>query len=142
MSCAACDSIERIRRGENDRFIAELSESYLVLGDDQFYEGWCVLLTKDHQEHLAELPPERSMRLWQDVIRTAAAMTRELRPVRINYECLGNLLHHIHWHIVPRYQNDPDPQSPIWLRPPEQRKGNLSPQRRTELVRQLRAAIG
>jgi diadenosine tetraphosphate (Ap4A) HIT family hydrolase len=141
MTCAACESIERIRRGGNDSFIAELSESYAVLADEQFYEGWCVLLIKDHQEHLAQLPRERSVRLWQDVTRVAEAMTRQLRPVRINYECLGNQLHHIHWHIVPRYATDPDPTSPIWLCPPEQRRGNVSAQRRAELIATLRAAI-
>jgi diadenosine tetraphosphate (Ap4A) HIT family hydrolase len=137
----ACERIDAIRRGQNENFIAELSESYAVLADEQFYEGWCVLLLKDHHEHLAQLPAERSVRLWQDVMRIAAAMTRQLRPVRINYECLGNQLHHIHWHIVPRYANDPDPQSPIWLRPPDQRRGNLSPQRRNELIAMLRAGL-
>ena len=141
MSCAACESIERIRRGANDSFIAQLSESYAVLADEQFYEGWCVLLIKDHQEHLAQVPRERSGRLWQDVIRVAEAMPRPFKPVRITYECLGNQLHHIHWHVVPRYANDPDPTSPIWLRPPEQRRGNISSQRRAELIAMLRAAI-
>ena len=45
MTCLACDRIEQIKQGQNPRFIAELSQSYVVLGDEQFYRGWCVLLS-------------------------------------------------------------------------------------------------
>src|SRR5206468_12926885 len=127
-------------RGENGSFIAKLSESFAVLGDEQFYEGWCILLIKDHQKHLAQLPAERSMRLWQDVMRIAAAMTRELRPARINYENLGNQLHHIHWHVIPRYANDPDPTMPIWTRGREAMQVSLKPQDESKLIARLRRA--
>ena len=30
------------------------------------------------------------------------------RSVRINYENLGNQLHHIHWHVIPRYADEPE----------------------------------
>src|SRR4051812_13874265 len=123
MICDACHRIEQIRAGENPRFIAELSESCVVLGDEQFYRGWCILLLKDHHEHLAALPVERQRNLWNDVALVAQTITRELKPVRINYECLGNQLHHIHWHIIPRYADDPDPKNPIWLRSPDQQRG-------------------
>jgi diadenosine tetraphosphate (Ap4A) HIT family hydrolase len=141
MSCEACDRIALIRRDENPNFIAEMSESFAVLADEQGYEGWCILLLKDHHEHLAMLSSHRQARLWDDVSRVAGGITRDLKPALINYECLGNLLHHIHWHVIPRYSNDPDPQMPIWVRPPEERRGNISPSRRTELIQILRRAL-
>ena len=92
----------------------ELSESYLVLQDQQSTLGWCVLLLKDHHEHLGGLPPRRAKRLFEDVLKTAAAIQKAVRPLRINYECLGNTLHHIHWHIIPRHRSDPTPLAPVW----------------------------
>jgi diadenosine tetraphosphate (Ap4A) HIT family hydrolase len=141
MDCFACNRIEQIRRGENPHFIVELSESYAVLSDEQPYEGWCILLLKDHHEQLAGLPRERQSRLWDDVAKVASAVTRELKPVRINYENLGNQLHHIHWHVIPRYANDPDPTRPIWLRKPEELKVKLSDEREAALIARLRRAL-
>ncbi|CAN5499822.1 HIT family protein [soil metagenome] len=141
MDCFACNRIEQIRRGENPYFIAELSESYAVLADEQPYQGWCILLLKDHHEQLAGLPLERQANLWNDVAKVASAITRELGPVRINYENLGNQLHHIHWHIIPRYENDPDPKMPIWVRKREELQVKLAASEEAELIARLRRAL-
>jgi diadenosine tetraphosphate (Ap4A) HIT family hydrolase len=141
MDCFACDRIEQIRRGENPHFIAELAESYVVLADEQAYNGWCILLLKDHHEHLAGLSLQRQVRLWEDVAKVAAAMTREFKPVRINYEGLGNELHHIHWHVIPRYANDLAPQAPVWMRSHEERRVILKPDDEAALVARLRRAL-
>jgi diadenosine tetraphosphate (Ap4A) HIT family hydrolase len=71
----------------------------------------------------------------------AAAIKRELQPARINYECLGNQLHHIHWHVIPRYADDPQPTQPIWLRNPAERCGSLTPEQEKSLITGLSAAI-
>jgi len=141
MDCFACNRIEQIRAKTNPHFIAELSESYAVLSDEQPYEGWCILLLKDHHEQLAQLPLQRQSRLWDDVARVAGAITRELKPVRINYENLGNQLHHIHWHVIPRYANDPQPTQPVWIRPNEERRVILNAQDEAKLVARLRRAL-
>ena len=141
MDCFACNRIAEIRRGENPHFIAELSESYAVLADEQAYEGWCILLLKDHHEQLAALPLDRQSRLWDDVAKVAGAITRELKPVRINYENLGNQLHHIHWHVIPRYENDPQPTQPVWTRGREALQVFLKPDDEAKLIARLRHAL-
>ena len=141
MACKACERISEIVSGVNPYFIAELDESYAVIADDQPYEGWTILLLKDHCEHLAELPIERQLRLFNDVAHVAAALRAEFEPVRINYECLGNLMHHIHWHVIPRYADDPDPLRPIWLRPEEELQVGVGPSRLETLVERMRKAL-
>jgi diadenosine tetraphosphate (Ap4A) HIT family hydrolase len=44
----------------------------------------------------------------------AEALARVFRPVKMNYELLGNQVPHIHWHLVPRLAADPEPHAPIW----------------------------
>jgi diadenosine tetraphosphate (Ap4A) HIT family hydrolase len=141
MDCFACTRIEQIKRGRNPHFIAELIESYAVLSDEQPYQGWTILLLKDHHEQLAQLPAQRQSRLWDDVAHVARAITNELKPVRINYENLGNQLHHIHWHVIPRYANDPDPTRPIWLRDPGQMNVKLNAADEANLIARLRRAL-
>ena len=142
MSCSGCERIALIKSGRNADFVAELSESYVTLADEQAYRGYCILYLKDHEEDLADLSFERQGRLWDDAARVAYALRRELAPERINYACLGNMLRHVHWHVTPRYADDPEPQHPIWVRPLAERRVALSAAARQELAKMIRKALG
>lgn len=145
MPCPLCAVADRIRSGLREdphpSFIAELSETYAVLGENQGSRGWCVLILKQHADHVASLDLPRQLRLWRDVARTAAAQQRVFGPVRINYECLGNQVPHVHWHIIPRHPDDPQPRDPVWLWPAERMKGDMPQTTRAALVTKLARAL-
>ncbi len=44
----------------------------------------------------------------------AEAVFRAFEPRKLNYELLGNSVTHLHWHIFPRYDSDPNPRWPVW----------------------------
>ena len=142
--CPLCAAAIR----DNPLFIAELSESFAILGENQGCPGWCVLVTKEHAEHLAEWPIPRQARLFDDVARTAAAIRTAFptsgignAPPRINYECLGNQVSHVHWHIIPRHANDPTPRLAVWGWTPDQLRGEMTPADRAALAARLRALL-
>ena len=148
-ACPICDTVAKIRRGGHAALIAELSESYAVLGENQGCPGWCVLLLKEHAEHLAGLGAARQRSLWDDVARVAGAVRGVFAttgkaggPPRINYECLGNMVPHIHWHLIPRHADDPEPAKPVWGWPEERLRGAMSPHARTALIERLRIRLG
>jgi diadenosine tetraphosphate (Ap4A) HIT family hydrolase len=142
MDCFACTSIAGIAAGRNPDFVATLAESHVMLADEQAYRGYCILLLKDHHEQLDALPLERQRRLWDDVTRVAAAVRRVTSPVRLNYACLGNFVTHVHWHVIPRQADDPEPRNPIWVRPLSERRVALPAGERERLVATLRDALG
>jgi len=41
------------------------------------------------------------------------ALEAHLRPVKMNYDLLGNSLPHLHAHVLPRYADDPRPGWPL-----------------------------
>ena len=41
-------------------------------------------------------------------------MAGAFRPDKVNYELLGNMVPHMHWHVVPRFRTDPLWPRPIW----------------------------
>jgi diadenosine tetraphosphate (Ap4A) HIT family hydrolase len=141
IDCPICKRLPSLRSGEDPALIAELDESFVVLADTQGYAGWCILLLKEHAEHLADLPIDRQERLFGEVAKVANAIRSVCSPRRLNYECLGNEVAHVHWHIVPRYPDDPQPTGPIWVRPPAERAGAMSAERRGELIGRLRSAL-
>jgi diadenosine tetraphosphate (Ap4A) HIT family hydrolase len=145
-ACPMCAAIQTLgRTGSN--WIADLSESHVVLGDNQGCRGWCVLLLKGHVEHLSQLDEDRQARLWRDVSRVAGAIRAVFPesgnggPPRINYECLGNQVAHVHWHVIPRHADDPDPTKPVWGWPEERLRGTMTEAERGELVKQFRAKL-
>jgi diadenosine tetraphosphate (Ap4A) HIT family hydrolase len=142
MACTGCTRIEAIQQKRNPDFVATLSESHVTLADEQAYRGYCILLLKEHQEHLDALPFDRQRRLWEDVTRVGAAVRKEVSPVRLNYACLGNYLAHVHWHVIPRHADDPEPRNPIWVRPLSERRLALPVSQRETLIRNLRSALG
>lgn len=144
--CVACQRAEAIRSGgieSNPFFVAELRESFAVLHDHQKFEGWTVLILKDHAEHLSELSILRQTRLFEDVARMAGAIQKVLSPNRINYECLGNVMAHVHWHVVPRYLPpvDREPRRPIWVLPPSELECGADLSRVMTLAAKLRGMI-
>jgi diadenosine tetraphosphate (Ap4A) HIT family hydrolase len=141
MPCPFCELIPELRAGKQE-CLAELDESFVILAYDQFYPGYSILVLKDHEEQLVELSAERQARLWRDVARVAGALKRVLNPARINYECLGNMVNHIHWHVVPRYADDQRRHEPIWLRPEAERRGTMTAEQRADVVGRLRRALG
>ena len=141
MPCPACDRLARARAGRDSDFVATLPESSVFLADEQIYRGYCLVITNEHAEQLDQVPIERQVRLWEDVARVASALRKEVDPARLNYACLGNFLTHVHWHVIPRHADDPEPLHPIWVRPLAERQHALPAAERDALIARLRRAL-
>ncbi len=141
-TCPACARLAKAARGEDPYFICLKRESFVLLHKHQRYPGWCSLFFKDHREHLHELDRHVQARLWEDVMDVSDAIVRAFRPTRLNYENLGNVVGHVHWHVIPRYlaPQDPDPGATVWVRPDAERDCGVSDEQRFEFIERLRKA--
>jgi len=139
--CGICGLIARVRAHTFPDFIAELDQHYVILGDAQFYRGYCVLLYKHHATELHELAPEPGRAAFDEVLQVAGAIAAVVRPIRLNYENLGNQEPHLHWHIFPRSDSDEMRLAPVWLRPEAERKLILEDRERLDLIAALRAQL-
>lgn len=95
--------------------VRKLSVSTLYLDRNQTYRGHCQLVYDTaHVAGIEKLPAAEFSLLMGDLHRAAAAICRAVRPDHMNYASLGNVVPHVHWHLVPRYQTDPRWGSPIY----------------------------
>ncbi|HEY5522375.1 MAG TPA: HIT family protein [Desulfuromonadaceae bacterium] len=99
---------------DSDLRIIELPHSYVILNRDQFFPGYTLLFTKYHATELFHLDRDARTALMEEVSSVAKALYTIYAPAKINYELLGNMVPHIHWHIVPRFSSEPLWPLPIW----------------------------
>src|SRR3989338_970656 len=114
-TCLICDRIAMIKEGTNSYFVKELDTGYVVIGDFQFYKGYTLFLCKNHASELHELPHDFRKKFLDEMSLVAEAVYKAFHPKKLNYELLGNIERsHCHWHIFPRYGDDPAQTKPIW----------------------------
>jgi len=104
------------------------------------FKGYCVLVLKRHAVELDDLTSDERCALMEDIARVAHAIRAVCSPDKLNYEILGNIVPHVHAHIIPRYAGDPTWGWPIWSVFPD--KQSLSDEEYAELARKIRTAIG
>ena len=95
--------------------VADLSVSVAALCPDQAVRGRCLVTLRDHVTELFQLTPAMRTAFLEDVARVAEALFRTVAPVKINYALLGNVVPHMHWHIIPRFREDGLYPRPIWV---------------------------
>ncbi len=131
---------------ENDAFmieVASLTVSTLYLDRNQTYRGQCVLVFDPrHAEGLETLSSAEFSDLAQDLRVAARALTAVCKPDLMNYASLGNIIRHLHWHIVPRYKSDPRWGAPIYTSTlTDMLKTRLEDREYAAIVRTLRSAL-
>lgn len=95
--------------------ILRLSISTLCLERNQTYRGFCVLVfNARHVARMDQLTPEEWADLARDLYRVESAVYRLFSPDHVNVASLGNVVPHLHWHIIPRYAGDSRWGDPIW----------------------------
>ncbi|MDR7080589.1 diadenosine tetraphosphate (Ap4A) HIT family hydrolase [Neobacillus niacini] len=85
--------------------IAKLDVSTVFLFKEQTYTGRCNVVYKDHVKELFDLEQDELAAFMNDVKKVAAAVNKAFEPSKINYGAYGDTLHHLHMHIVPKYEN-------------------------------------
>lgn len=141
MSCGICAAIDRIKAGEFRDLVAELNSCYVILGDAQYYRGYCILFAKIHATELYLMPADAARALFDEMRLTAEAIAAVVKPWKMNYECLGNSEPHVHWHLFPRYETDELRRGPIWMRPESERKVSLDESDRRALVASIQREL-
>jgi diadenosine tetraphosphate (Ap4A) HIT family hydrolase len=111
-----CDVCQQGRPEATDdgvRFYAgEVSDAYPCRTNIQ--RGLTVVIWRGrHVAEPTELNDEEAHGYWRDLLTVGRTLEDVLRPVKTNYNVLGNAVPHLHTHIVPRYADDPRPGWPF-----------------------------
>jgi len=82
--------------------------------DTPDYPGFCRVILKRHVKEMTDLTADERTRLMDVVWKTERAVRDVMSPDKINLASLGNVVPHLHWHVIPRFESDPHFPNPIW----------------------------
>lgn len=103
-NCIYCSKDKNLEKLMTE--ICTLEYSTLYLFKDQKHLGRCVLAYKYHATELFEIPYD-NYQLYMKELRFVANKLKELFNCdKINYAIYGDLVNHVHFHIVPKYKGD------------------------------------
>jgi diadenosine tetraphosphate (Ap4A) HIT family hydrolase len=113
--CFYCAKDERLHRLMIE--IGRLETSTLFLFREQTYRGRCIVALNAHETELFRLDPETMCAFSRDVAKTAAAIQRAFGAAKINYAVYGDLVSHLHYHVVPKQKDGPTWGEPFTVLP-------------------------
>lgn len=112
----------------------------VVLVDDAQFPGFCRVVWNAHAREMTDLVPADRSLLMQAVMKVESAVRDVMVPAKINLASLGNVVPHLHWHVIPRYLNDTHFPSPVWASPQREADAAALAQRQAMLPA-LRVAV-
>lgn len=113
--CPFCHKLATLASLPPDEIVWQFPHSIAFLGPWQYYHGYCILIARRHARELSGLEDLERRAYLDEMCLLARAIEESFHPLKVNYELLGNQVPHLHWHVFPRYQEDPERLKPVWL---------------------------
>jgi len=86
----------------------------VVLVNDPEHPGFCRVIWDKHAREMTDLAEIERQHMLRVVFAVEKVLRDLLIPDKINLASLGNVTPHVHWHVIPRYQDDPHFPNPVW----------------------------
>jgi len=100
------------------------------------FPGFCRVVWRAHVAEMSDLAPDGRRHLLAVVDAVERAVRAVVAPDKINLASLGNVVPHLHWHVIPRWRDDSHFPAPIWAA-----AARPVPARRTPADADLAAAL-
>lgn len=111
----------------------------VILADEPRHPGFCRVIWTAHVREMSDLSPADAARLMTTVLTVERVLRAQLSPDKVNLASLGNLVPHLHWHVIPRWRDDSHFPDPVWAL--QRREPTARAFDRDALVAMLRAAL-
>jgi diadenosine tetraphosphate (Ap4A) HIT family hydrolase len=86
----------------------------VVRVEDPNYPGFCRVIWNAHAREMTDLDRGQRQYLMSVVFAVEAAVRKLFMPDKINLASFGNMVPHVHWHVIPRWTDDRHFPEPVW----------------------------
>ncbi|HYR25657.1 MAG TPA: HIT family protein [Aquabacterium sp.] len=111
----------------------------VIRAEDADHPAFYRVIWNDHVAEWTDLVPADRSHLMQAVAKVETVLREVLQPTKVNLASLGNVVPHLHWHVIARYDWDARWPAPIWA--PKQREVSDAEARLPVSLSQLDQAV-
>ena len=86
----------------------------VVQVEEPGYPGFCRVIWNAHIREMSDLSKADRAHCMRIVFAVERVLRKTMNPDKINLASLGNMVAHVHWHVIPRFADDPHFPQPIW----------------------------
>lgn len=124
--------------------VARNAELRVVRVSDALHPGFYRVIWNDHVAEFSDLSQAERVRCMDAVALVESLIRMHLQPLKVNLASLGNMVPHLHWHLIARYREDPHFPQPIWGTQQRERPSEplAEPGKLLELDRQIQLNLG
>jgi diadenosine tetraphosphate (Ap4A) HIT family hydrolase len=131
--CELCELAASSKVVANDKFS-------VILANEANYPGFARVIWNAHVREVSDLADEDRLLLNEAVFKLEQAVREVMQPLKVNVASLGNVVPHLHWHVIPRYADDAHFPAPVWAQAVRVTAPEVLEQRRA-LMPELKRAI-
>ena len=111
--CPLCDA-------DGGRVLVRAPRWRLIHAQEEGFPAFYRVVWQDHVAEFSQLSRAERHECMDVVATVEEALLRHLRPVKANVAALGNVVPHLHWHVIARFDWDSRFPAPVWA--PAQRE--------------------
>jgi len=86
----------------------------VIRAEEAGFPAFYRLVWNDHVTEFSELSPADRALCMEAVTRIEQVMRERLQPTKMNLATLGNVVPHLHWHVIARFDWDSHFPAPVW----------------------------
>ena len=92
----------------------------VIRAQDVDHPAFYRVIWNAHVAEWTDLPAADRSRIMQAVAKVETVLREHLKPTKVNLASLGNVVPHLHWHVIARFDWDARWPAPVWA--PKQRE--------------------
>jgi diadenosine tetraphosphate (Ap4A) HIT family hydrolase len=90
-------------------------DAWRVIGvDDAAFPGFYRVVHRHHVAEFSDLAEPQRLRCMHLVSAVERVLIERLQPTKINLAAFGNMVPHLHWHVIARFEWDSHFPQPVW----------------------------
>lgn len=103
--------------GAGGRVVVQADRWRLIHAQEAGFPAFYRVVWQDHVREFSELAREDRIACLDAVAAVEEVMLRLLHPAKVNLATLGNMVPHLHWHVIARFDWDSHFPGPVWAQP-------------------------
>ncbi|WP_367065991.1 HIT family protein [Oryzisolibacter sp. LB2S] len=107
MSCVLCDT-------DGGRLVWRGQRLRVIHAEEAGFPAFYRVIWNAHVAEFSDLSEQDRAHCMQAVTLVEELLRAQLAPTKINLATLGNVVPHLHWHVVARFDWDSHFPAPLW----------------------------